>query len=205
MRVFRNVVFGLLVAMSAPVAADAGLIMTLTQNTGSSVLLTFSGAINTSGMLQLSNSSAPNLMNPSAGSFQKGSPSSFTLWFNPQVSGPASNFGSGGGANAALATGDAIYVSFGGPQVMGLPVGYTSLSALAGTMSFNGTFASLGITAGVRSFSWGGGGTGRTVTLNVVPAPIPEIDPATGSSALSLVAGMLAMIEQRRRRAALAA
>ena len=30
---------------------------------------------------------------------------------------------------------------------------------------------------------------------------VPEIDPATGSSALSLVAGVLAMIEQRRRRA----
>ena len=29
---------------------------------------------------------------------------------------------------------------------------------------------------------------------------VPEIDPATGSSALSLVAGVLAMIEQRRRR-----
>ena len=34
---------------------------------------------------------------------------------------------------------------------------------------------------------------------------VPEIDPAAGSSALSLVAGMLAMIEQRRRRAALVA
>jgi hypothetical protein len=30
---------------------------------------------------------------------------------------------------------------------------------------------------------------------------VPEIDPATGGSALSLVAGVLAMIEQRRRRA----
>jgi len=34
------------------------------------------------------------------------------------------------------------------------------------------------------------------MTLNTVP----EIDPATGSSALSLVAGVLAMVEQRRRR-----
>ena len=36
-------------------------------------------------------------------------------------------------------------------------------------------------------------------------AAVPEIDPATGSSALSLVAGVLAMIEQRRRRAKLVA
>ena len=34
---------------------------------------------------------------------------------------------------------------------------------------------------------------------------VPEIDPATGSSALSLVAGVLTMIEQRRRRAAIVA
>jgi hypothetical protein len=36
----------------------------------------------------------------------------------------------------------------------------------------------------------------------IVPTPssVPEIDPATGGSVLSLVAGVLAMIEQRRRR-----
>jgi hypothetical protein len=40
--------------------------------------------------------------------------------------------------------------------------------------------------------------------VDLSPASVvgtPEIDPATGSSALSLVAGVLAMIEQRRRRA----
>ena len=36
-------------------------------------------------------------------------------------------------------------------------------------------------------------------------AAVPEIDPATGGSALSIVAGALALIEQRRRRAALVA
>jgi len=37
------------------------------------------------------------------------------------------------------------------------------------------------------------------------PSAVPEIDPARGGSALSLVAGVLAMIEQRRRRATLVA
>ena len=36
-------------------------------------------------------------------------------------------------------------------------------------------------------------------------AAVPEIDPAMGGSALSLVAGVLAMIEQRRRRAMIVA
>ena len=35
-----------------------------------------------------------------------------------------------------------------------------------------------------------------------IPSAVPEIDPATGGSALSLAAGVLAMIEQRRRRVA---
>jgi len=38
------------------------------------------------------------------------------------------------------------------------------------------------------------------LATSTVSANVPEIDPATGSSALSLVAGVLAMIEQRRRR-----
>jgi len=40
-------------------------------------------------------------------------------------------------------------------------------------------------------------------SMSAVPAgggSVPEIDPATGSSALSLVAGVLALVEQRRRR-----
>jgi len=44
--------------------------------------------------------------------------------------------------------------------------------------------------------------SGRLTFASVIPDPrgIPEIDPATGGSAFSLVAGVLAIIEQRRRR-----
>jgi hypothetical protein len=38
------------------------------------------------------------------------------------------------------------------------------------------------------------------LTVQGAPSSVPEIDPATGGSALSLVGGALAMIEQRRRR-----
>jgi len=44
-----------------------------------------------------------------------------------------------------------------------------------------------------------------TVGDSGAPAAVPENDPATGGSALSLVAGVLAMIEQRRRRRGFAA
>jgi len=42
-------------------------------------------------------------------------------------------------------------------------------------------------------------------TVTAVNAAVPEIDPAMGSSALSLVAGVLAMVEQRRRKRAVVA
>jgi hypothetical protein len=44
-----------------------------------------------------------------------------------------------------------------------------------------------------------------TLASGGTPSAVPEIDPATSGSALSLVAGVLAMIEQRRRRAMLVA
>jgi hypothetical protein len=45
----------------------------------------------------------------------------------------------------------------------------------------------------------------RGTIVTTDSAAVPEIDPAMGGSALSLVAGVLAMIEQRRRRATLVA
>ena len=44
-----------------------------------------------------------------------------------------------------------------------------------------------------------------TLASGGTPSAVPEIDPATGGSALSHVAGVLAKIEQRRRRATLVA
>jgi len=44
-----------------------------------------------------------------------------------------------------------------------------------------------------------------SVTYTYTPSAVPEIDPATGGSALSLVAGLAAILDQRRRRAALVA
>jgi len=55
------------------------------------------------------------------------------------------------------------------------------------------------------SFPWGKETFIGFRLASPVASGVPEIDPATGGSALSLVAGVLAMIEQRRRRAKLVA
>ena len=84
----------------------------------------------------------------------------------------------------------------------GSPVGHFSSVVSSGS----------GVYAG-RTFSGAGGiwtsiAGGQQLTfseltgrLTIALAAVPEIDPATGSSALALVAGVLAILEQRRRRA----
>ena len=84
----------------------------------------------------------------------------------------------------------------------GSPVGHFSSVVSSGS----------GVYAG-RTFSGAGGiwtsvAGGQQLTfseltgrLTFALAAVPEIDPATGSSAVTLVAGMLAILEQRRRRA----
>jgi hypothetical protein len=52
--------------------------------------------------------------------------------------------------------------------------------------------------AGVNTVAGGSIAVGEYVAPST--SSVPEIDPATGGSALSLVAGVLAMIDQRRRR-----
>ncbi len=71
----------------------------------------------------------------------------------------------------------------------GLPVSEYSGSKLGGNLWNGSAFSPV---------------DGREWVLGTASA-VPEIDPATGGSALSLVAGVLAMIEQRRRRATLVA
>jgi hypothetical protein len=77
----------------------------------------------------------------------------------------------------------------------------TSTTTHTGDGFVSGRWISVNSGASWTSFS------NRTQKMSVFAAPsaVPEIDPAAGGSALSLVAGVLAMIEQRRRRAALVA
>ena len=88
----------------------------------------------------------------------------------------------------------------------GLPIGHFSSVVSSGTglyanSSFSHTGGTWTSTIGDQLLSF----SELTGGLSFASSAVPEIDPATGGSALSLVAGVLAMIEQRRRRATLAA
>ena len=74
---------------------------------------------------------------------------------------------------------------------MGTNTGYTAMWEGVGIMWDSPTFSPIV--------------DGAFTLGTATPSAVPEIDPAMGGSALSLVAGVLAMIEQRRRRAMLVA
>jgi hypothetical protein len=58
------------------------------------------------------------------------------------------------------------------------------------------TYTNTGLTFGQASVET----TINTAIQAGATAPVPEIDPASAGSAASLVAGVLAIVEQRRRR-----
>jgi autotransporter-associated beta strand protein len=88
----------------------------------------------------------------------------------------------------------------------GTPIGhFTSVVSTGTGLYANSSFSRTGgiwtTTIGDQLLSF----SELTGRLSFAIAAVPEIDPATGGSALSIVAGVLAMIEQRRRRATIVA
>ena len=118
----------------------------------------------------------------------------------------ASNYGSDAVGVFDLATGSVIDANFitGVPTPKGLAVdGSTLYVASCDTGSYIGTYdVNTGAAINSQYMQIYGSPSGLFIAP---PSSVPEIDPAMGGSALSLVAGVLAMIEQRRRRATLVA
>jgi hypothetical protein len=162
----------------------------LTNQNGWSV----NGTITVSGVGSYTNSSAIEawditLSKPSTGSYQ----------FTNALSGH-DGIGLGGGiltaSTGTLDLGVSSYLQF---------YNFGFSNELKWDPSNNNYFANF---AGARAFDTGVFSPSNSFVWTIgtaTPSAVPEIDPAMGSSALSLVAGVLAMIEQRRRRATLVA
>ncbi len=166
----RNLMLALVMAAFAPAAADASLILNLNQ-VGANTILTYSGQINTTGLTLIGPVATTASITPNQGILQN---ATSTNYFLTGSSSGSQNFGTGGAATAVSSSGSPIYVNFSAPSLIGLPAGYASGSPLTGSLTFVGTFATLGITDNTTyTFSWGGGGAGSSVTLNVTSVPEP--------------------------------
>ncbi|MFM8186981.1 MAG: PEP-CTERM sorting domain-containing protein [Pirellulaceae bacterium] len=142
---------------------QASVLMSMIDKLDGTVELTYSGFINTTGLVQIGTIPTPSSIQPSSGLIQNASSTNLFLISSGSGSQP---FGTGGSASATSSSGSAIYANFGGPTFIGLPVGYVSGGAISGSMTFSGSFASLGINPVARTFSWSAGGLGNSVSLS---------------------------------------
>ena len=175
--------------------AEAAYTVTLTKS-GGDVFAVGSGSLNTTGFPFTGDAWVfQDGIEPSSGTVLLGQPSGTnpnSTVYGGTLSGPT-NFGSGGLSVAGTGTGDRVALSdtVNFNEIL-VPLGYVSGHPLESTAAFAGTFASLGITPGSYTWTWGSGNTANSFTLNV-DAPEPA-----SASLLALAAA--ALLARRRRR-----
>ncbi len=161
--------------------ARAGILITLEQ-VGLNVDETGNGQIDLTG-LKFDGTADPDSygMNPSVGFVNLRSADHHVDVYTAS-SGP-SHFGSGGLVGTSTSSGS-IFGLDGSVRYIFVPLGYTSGTTISNTCSFdNSTFASLGLTEGTYTYTWGTGGADHTLTVQIGPAAVPE--PSTAILALT--------------------
>jgi hypothetical protein len=180
----KRFVAGLLLlgGLLAADGANATYTMTFAES-GSDVVATGSGTLNLTA-LQIGGSSSQRAeVLPPFGYAIVGPLSSLADPYDGVIVGPTSL---GPGPNSTYAT-------LGADDVVGLymlagrifvPAGYINGAQLTSTSTFaNETIASLGLTPGIYTYTWGFGGTADTFIIIVSPPTVNSISPTSGSTA----------------------
>jgi hypothetical protein len=174
------VAFALLGATAAA-KADA-YVVTLTEATGAAscdgastcVVATGGGAIDTTGLGLSAEDLVSSNVDPSESTIFTGSSAlAYAYDHISSFTGPG-NFGTGGTTFASSGTGDIVGINGSGDEVV-VPLDYSSDTSLSDTAIYeNATFASLGLTPGTYTWTWGGGcSTDQCFTIDVVSTPGP--------------------------------
>ena len=165
---------------------------------GSNVVATGFGAINLTGLTFVSGGFvATGSMGPSIALLTVADGtglSQYTGFSGPSSFGPGTTI-----INASSDSGDSVSIIgaavFPGPGIF-LPAGYVSGTALSGSSTYNSaTFASLGVTPGRYTWTWGTGLPNQNFTLIIGRAGVPD-----GGSTVSLLAfAFLGLAALRRK------
>ena len=168
---------------------------------GSNVVATGFGAINLTGLTFVSGGFvATGSMGPSIAllAVADGSGlSQYTGFSGPSSFGPGTTI-----INASSDSGDSVSIIgaavFPGPGIF-LPAGYVSGTALSGSSTYNSaTFASLGVTPGRYTWTWGTGLPNQNFTLQIGPGPGPRV-PDAGSTVSLLGCALFGLAALRRK------
>jgi len=163
-----------ILTISAGNKAEASFILNIEQS-GSDVVATGSGSINTGGLSFVVNTGGgPSI---SSGDSGKGyvalgpSPDFSMDLYSATITGPT--LGSGSYVSASSGSGDPFNLDLSGGYI-GVPTGYMSGNALSDSATWDSTTLSgLGLTLGTYTYTWGSGANTDFLTLNVGP-PAPE-------------------------------
>jgi hypothetical protein len=194
---FRAIQLALCVAVMAVMAgqSQAAVVMSMVDKLDGTVELTYTGYINTAGLFDLLPVNLVNsAISPSGGVIQRAGSTSLFLT-NSSTAGQT--FGTGASTIATTSSGSAIYIDF-QSNLLGLPGGYVSGGAISGSMTFSGSFASLGIDPVARTYSWGLGGAGSSVSLTFSSGTGGAVPEPTSMAIFGI--GALGMAYRARRK-----
>ena len=175
--------------LSAPVA-QAHYIVTLTQR-GSDVVETGNGSLDLTALTFLGGSHMEEArINASVGLVVLGPTNPTPIAVYAGMTGPI-NFGSGGFEYANTGTGSLVGLAgslIPGLPILGVPVGYVSGSSLRTSTDTwdDATFASLGVTPGVYTWTWGSGRDADSFRLVVAGRPVDQLASLDSPSASSV-------------------
>lgn len=194
---FRAIQLALCVAVMAVMAgqSQAAVVMSMVDKLDGTVELTYTGYINTAGLSALGPVNLVNsAISPSGGVIQRAGSTSLFLTSSSTT---GQTFGTGASTIATTSSGSAIYIDF-QSTFLGLPGGYVSGGAISGSMTFSGSFASLGIDPVARTYSWGLGGAGSSVSLTFSPGTGGAVPEPTSMAIFGI--GALGMAYRARRK-----
>lgn len=181
--------------------AQAAVTITVTE-TGGNVVATANGTLNLAALAFNTNMLADSIVRAVTGWIVVGTPPAPTLADAYTAPPGPLNFGPGNFVVADAGTGDKVGVT--GVNIW-VPTGYVSGAPLAGTATWNAqTLATLGLTPGTYTWSWGAGPTADSLTVSIVTPPpaaaasIPTLS-EWGMIILSSLMAIGAILTLRRR------